>query len=168
MKNFYKKVFNYFCAILLVCTFISATTINAEPVATKTKTIKSTTINNCLSVSPLTVVNNPNRFLNKTISFNAEFVGYSALGLDYKPAYRDPQKYISILIKRDDVQDHVIPLSEMKIFLKREIAEKHLDLEQGDKIRITGKVFSTALGDPWVDIQTFSVISQKNKKQDKK
>jgi len=165
MKNFYKKTINLLCIITLAFSSICLT--NADAAQVTTKTIKTTTINNCLSVSPLTVVNNPNRFLNKTISFNAEFVSYSALGLDYKPAYKDPKEYISILIKREDVQDHVIPLSEMKIFLKRKIAEKHMDLEQGDKIRITGKVFSTALGDPWIDIAEITVLEKAPKKENK-
>ncbi len=120
------------------------------------------------TVSPVAVVNNPDAYLNKTITFNAEFVAYSSLGLDYKPAFRDGSKYISILIKRDDVSNHTIPLSEMKIFVTREEAEKHVDLEQGDKIKITGTVFSTALGDPWVDVKTFTVLSQKNKTTDTK
>ena len=37
-------------------------------------------------------------------------------------------------------------------------------LEAGDKIRITGKVFSNALGDPWVEAKTFTVTSKKAKK----
>lgn len=117
-------------------------------------------------ISPLEAVKNPAKYLNKTISFNAEFVSYSALGLDYKPAYRDAANYIGILIKRDDVCDHVIPLSEMKIFIKRETAEKHTDLEAGDKVKITGTVFSNALGDPWVDVKSFTVVEKK--KKDKK
>ena len=52
----------------------------------------------------------------------------------------------------------------MKIFVTREVAEKNVELEAGDKIRITGKVFSTALGDPWVEAKTFTVTSKKAKK----
>lgn len=50
------------------------------------------------------------------------------------------------MIQRPDVTDHNIPLSELKIFLKRAEAEKHIDLNAGDEVEFTGKVFSTALG----------------------
>ena len=128
-------------------------TVAQKPVATVTN-----------FVSPVEVVNNPNKYLNKDITFNAEFVAFTALGLDYKPAFKDSTKNIGVLIRRNDVLDHVIPLSEMKIFVTREVAEKNVELEAGDKIRITGKVFSTALGDPWVEAKTFTVTSKKAKK----
>ncbi len=116
-----------------------------------------------LNVSPVEVVNNPSRYLNKNITFNAEFVAYTSLGLDYKPAYRDPNKFIGILVRRPDVSDYTIPLSEMKIFVSRETAEKNMELDAGDKVKISGKVFSTALGDPWVDVTGFTVVSKKEK-----
>jgi hypothetical protein len=130
---------------------------------------KSKSIVNYIQVSPLSVVENPDKYLNKNITFEAEYVSFSSLGLDYPPAKRDSSKYISVLIKRDDVNTNVIPLSEMKIFITRELAEKNVDIETGDKVKIEGKVFSTALGDPWVDVDTFKIISikksdDKNKK----
>ncbi len=125
-------------------------------------------VKNAVSVSPVEVVNCPAEYLNKIITFEADFVSYSALGLDYKPAFREGAKYIGILIKRNDVNDHVIPLSEMKLFIKREIAEKYADLENGDRVKITGRVFSTALGDPWVDITDFSIIKKYNKDNNSK
>lgn len=134
--------------------------------ATTTTTKKETNIN-YVKVSPLSVVNNPASYLNKNISFNAEFVGFSSLGLDYKPAFREPSKYISVLIKRDDISTHTVPLSEMKIFMPRTLAEKHMDLDQGDKIEISGKVFSTALGDPWVDVDNLKVLTKKENKEQK-
>ena len=133
----------------------------------KTPVKKDVTVN-YLSASPLNVVNNPSTYLNKNITFDAEFVAFSSLGLDYKPALKESRNYIGILIKRDDVKTNVIPLSEMKIFMSREMAEKHLDLDQGDKVKISGKVFSTALGDPWVEIEEFQVLTPKAKKEDKK
>ena len=135
-----------------------ATTLSAEK--------KDVSIN-YIKVSPISVVNNPVNYLNKNISFDAEFVGFSSLGLDYKPAYREPSKYISILVRRDDVKTHTVPLSEMKIFMPRTLAEKHMDLEQGDKIKISGKVFSTALGDPWVDIDDIKVLTKKENQEQK-
>lgn len=114
-------------------------------------------------ISPVSVVNNPAMYLNKEITFEAEFVSFTPLGLNYKPAFRESSKYIGILIRRDDVKDHVIPLSEMKIFMPREMVEKNNDIDAGDKIKISGIVFSNALGDPWVDVKNFTVLTKKQK-----
>ena len=88
--------------------------------------------------------------------------------MDYKPAFRDSQKYISFLIKRDDVTDHTIPLSEMKIFIKRSEAEKFIELDSGDTIEVYGKVFSDALTDAWVDTDKLVILCKKNKDDNKK
>ena len=80
--------------------------------------------------------------------------------MDYKKLLRESSKYIGILIQRDDVIDHNIPLSEMKIFMSKEMAEKHIDLDTGDKIEIVANVFSTALNDPWLDIKSLKVIKK--------
>ncbi len=147
------------CLSLITSCFllINSSNVNAAPAAPP-----------ALNVAPIAVVDNPVKYLNKIITFDAEFVAFTSLGLDYKPAFREGTKYIGVLIKRDDVQNHVIPLSEMKIFMSREMAEKHLDLDAGDKIKITGKVFSDALGDPWVDITSLTVLTKKEKKEIKK
>ena len=145
-------------------TFVDYNTVIAQTTTAKPAVASSVT---ALSVSPLEVVNAPDKYLNKSITFNAEFVTFTSLGLDYKPAYKDPAKYIGILIKRPDVTDHTIPLSEMKMFLKRETAEKFVDIDAGDKVKITGTVFSTALGDPWVDITAFEQLTKKTKTEKK-
>lgn len=121
-----------------------------------------------VAVSPLNVVANPDNYLGKQIKFRAVFDKFSTLGLDYKPAMRDSQKYISFLIKREDVTDHTVPLSEMKIFIKRTEAEKFIDLDSGDVIEVYGKVFSNALTDAWVDTDKLVVITKKNKDKEKK
>ncbi len=113
-----------------------------------------------IMVQPLEVVQNPAKFLNQQIKMNATFDKFSTLGLDYKKALRPTADYIGFLIQRDDVLDHNIPLSEMKLFLKRSYAEKFLDLDTGDKIEITGKVFSTALGDPWIDVDKLTITKK--------
>lgn len=118
-------------------------------------------------VNPLELISNPYKYLNRNIRITGKFDKFSALGLDYKPAMREHDKYISFLIQRPDVKDHDIPLSELKIFLKKEVAEKHIDLNAGDEVRFSGRVFSTALGDPWMDVDTFEVIN-KVKKEVKK
>lgn len=111
----------------------------------------------------LNVVANPQSYLNKNIKMKATFDKFSTLGLDYKPAMRKSQDYISFLIKRDDVKDHTVPLSEMKIFMKRADAEKFIDLDSGDIVEIYGRVFSTALGDPWVDAEKLVIVEKKVK-----
>lgn len=115
------------------------------------------------TVNPLDVVARPNFYLNKNIKIKAKFDKFSTLGLDYKPAMKSSEKYISFLIQRPDVTDHNIPLSELKIFLDRTEAEKHIDLNSGDIVEFTGKVFSNALGDPWMEVDKFTVISAKPK-----
>lgn len=134
---------------------------NAQPAA---KTAPKTTVQTSqapIAVSSLEVVKNPSAYLNKTVKIKAVFDKFSTLGLDYAPALKKSEEYIGFLIRRDDVTDHTVPLSEMKLFLKRPVAEKYIDLESGDKIEFEGKVFSTALSDPWIDVTKFTVISSK-------
>lgn len=116
-------------------------------------------------VNSLDVVANPAKYLNKRIKIKAKFDKFSTLGLDYKPAYRSSDKYITFLIKRSDVVNHTVPLSEMKNFLQRKVAEKYIDLKPGDEIEYSGLVFSNALGDVWVDVEKFTVLSQQSKEQ---
>ena len=116
-------------------------------------------------VNPLSMVQNPQFYLNKNVKIKAKFDKFSTLGLDYKPAFRSSEDYISFLIQRPDVLDHNIPLSELKIFLKRSEAEKYIDLDSGDEIEFSGKVFSTALGDVWMDVNQFTVEKAKVEKK---
>lgn len=109
---------------------------------------------------PLDIVANPTQFLNKKVKIRAKFDKFSTLGLDYKPAYKSSEKYITFLIKRDDVINHIVPLSEMKNFLDRDIAEKYIDLKPGDEIEYFGTVFSDALGDTWINVDKFTVLTQ--------
>src|SRR5574344_2368035 len=140
---------------------VAVKTSVAEPV-----TLNSVTKPNASSykdANSLDIVANPAKYLNKRVRIKAKFDKFSTLGLDYKPAYRSSEKYISFLIKRDDVVDHTIPLSEMKIFMTRKVAEKHIDLDEGDEIEIFGLVFSDALGDAWVEVEGFNVLTAKKK-----
>ena len=167
MNNLIKSILCISAFFVIVFNFSSVNASPSDVVTLKSKSVAVaqkpvSTVSNL--VSPVEVVKNPEKYLNKDITFNAEFVAFTALGLDYKPAFKDSTKHIGVLIRRNDVFDHVIPLSEMKIFVTREVAEKNVDIEAGDKIRITGKVFSTALGDPWVDVKTFTVTSSVKKK----
>ena len=119
-----------------------------------------------INATPLNIVAHPEKYLNKTVKMQATFDKFSTLGLDYNKAMRPSTKYIGILIQRDDVANHNIPLSEMKLFLTKEMAEKHIDLDTGDKIELTANMFSNALGDPWLDVKSLNVI-KKAKKEDK-
>ena len=89
----------------------------------------------------------------------AKFDKFSTLGLDYKPAFKSSEEYISFLIKRDDTSFN-IPLSEMKLFIKRKTAEKFIDLKTNDEIEIKGVVFSDALGDAWVDVNELKITKK--------
>ncbi len=112
-------------------------------------------------VNPLDVVAKPNFYMNKNIKIVGKFDKFSTLGLDYAPAMRSSDKYIAFLIQRPDVTDHNLPLSEMKCFLPREEAEKYIELNSGDKVEFYGTVFSTALGDVWVDVKKFNSLEPK-------
>ena len=116
----------------------------------------------------LDLVANPAKYLNKYVTIKGKFDKFSTLGLDYKHAMRSSEDYITFLIQRDDVKDHNIPLSEMKIFLKRTEAEKYIELNAGDEIQFSGRVFSNALGDVWMDAENFTVLTQKKKDEIKK
>lgn len=117
-------------------------------------------VQNVIVAKPLQIVQNPAKFLNQKVKMTATFDKFSTLGLDYNRALRPSTDYIGFLIQRDDVVNHNIPLSEMKLFLKREYAENFIDLNTGDEIEITGNVFSNALGDAWIDVQKIAVTKK--------
>lgn len=158
---YFKKVFAALILSLMLsscnfCCFAEAQN------ATKQATVVSVKVDETQyqAANSLDVVNHPNNYLNKKIKMNGTFDKFSILGLDYKPAFRNSKEYISFLIRRNDVVDHVVPLSEMKLFLKREMAEKFIDLEAGDKIEIYGRVFSSALGDPWIEVEHLKITQK--------
>ena len=151
-----------FCAIAFTTSNICIDKVVAEPVAQTA--VVSTVKHQENTVRPLDIVNNPKDFLNKTVVMNAKFDKFSILGLDYKPAFKSSEEYISFLIKRDDT-NFEIPLSEMKLFLKRDLAEKFIELKTDDEITITGTVFSDALGDAWIDVSNI-VITKKAPNKD--
>ncbi len=132
-----------------------------------TKAISNSPAKEYETVNPVAMVEYPELYLNKNVKFKAKFDKFSTLGLDYKPAFRSSEKYISFLIQRGNVTTHNVPLSELKIFLTRTEAEKHIELDAGDEIEVCGKVFSNALGDVWMDAEKFTVISTKADKTEK-
>lgn len=148
---------------------ISSTGVQSKAAPAVVSVPQSSTVQYTL-VNPLEVVNSPYRYLRKHIRIKAKFDKFSTLGLDYAPAMRSSEDYISFLIQRPDVPNHNIPLSELKIFLKKDVAEKNIDLDAGDEVEFTGTVFSAALGDAWMDVNDFKVLTKKDniKKDDEK
>ena len=146
---------------LIACTIAFTTsTICSDKVTAQTAVVQNeTAISQTDAISPISIVNSPKSFLNKTVVINAKFDKFSTLGLDYKPAFKSSEEYISFLIKRDDTTFD-IPLSEMKLFLKRKEAEKFIELKTDDEIQIKGIVFSDALGDAWVDVTDINLIKK--------
>ena len=159
-----KIIFSAFVLFLSIffadCTFEYSKVIAATP----TKTVAKQT--STLNATPLAIVATPEKYLNKTVKMQATFDKFSTLGLDYKKAMRSSTDYIGILIQRDDVVNHNIPLSEMKLFLKRDVAEKYIDLKTNDEVYIEGSVFSDALGDAWIDVQKLELIKKAPEKKD--
>ena len=156
-------VFAVLCAGVFTASTINQDRVNAEPVAP----VVQQQAEQYLSITPLQVVNSPRTYLNKYIVMNAKFDKFSTLGLDYKPALKSSDDYISFLIKRDDTSFD-IPLSEMKLFLKRATAEKFIDLKTDDEIEIKGQVFSDALGDSWVDVKELKITKKAPEKEEDK
>lgn len=164
------KFRNIILAVIIavgLSTYAVTQQIPSKEVTLPNQTVQQSVQNGYNSVNPLDLVARPNFYLNKYVKIRAKFDKFSTLGLDYKPAMRSSEKYISFLIQRPDIADHNIPLSELKIFLDRTKAEKFIDLNSGDVIEFSGKVFSTALGDPWMDAENFTVISAKPKAEEK-
>ncbi|MBQ4115093.1 hypothetical protein IJD34_06780 [bacterium] len=150
-----------FSSLVLTTSNICVEKVTAQPTAEVAQT--ATVLKNESSITPLMVVNNPKAYLNKTVEMTAKFDKFSTLGLDYKSAFKSSEDYISFLIKRDDTT-YDIPLSEMKLFLKREMAEKFIDLKTNDEIFIKGVVFSDALGDPWIEVSEINVVKKAEQK----
>ena len=149
------------CSVLLTGSDFCAEKVTAEttPVVAASGNLREDL------VSPLKVVRTPKLYLNTKIKMKAKFDKFATLGLDYKPAFKSSENYISFLIKRDDVA-HDIPLSEMKLFMKRDEAQKHIDLKTDDEVLIIGTVFSDALGDAWVDVEELTLLSKAPDKED--
>lgn len=159
-----KKKYIRFSIIFLLCTMIlTGSNLCNDRVTAEPAQVQTTVSAEENTVMPLNVVNSPKTYLNKKIIMNAKFDKFSTLGLDYKPALRSSENYISFLIKRDDTT-YDIPLSEMKLFLKRELAEKNINLKTNDEIKITGTVFSDALGDAWIDVENIIVTKKVDEK----
>lgn len=146
--------------ILITALILTTSNVCIDQVIAEQAAVQVTIEQNTKDItSALAIVNSPKAYLNKTVTINAKFDKFSTLGLDYKPAFKSSEEYISFLIKRDDTTFD-IPLSEMKLFLKRAEAEKFIDLKTNDEIQIIGQVFSDALGDAWIDVTKLTLIKK--------
>ena len=142
----------FLVAILLTTSNIYIDEVQAEPQPVQNNVVAE-------EINPITIINSPKTYINHTILINGKFDKFTTLGLDYKPAYKSSDEYISFLIKRNDTA-YDIPLSEMKFFLKRDEAEKFIDLKANDEIKIRGIVFSDALGDVWIDVSKIEITKK--------
>ena len=95
------------CATALTTSNVYSDKVTAQPIATQ----QSVTTVQSQDSTPLAIVASPKSYLGKTVTFNAKFDKFATLGLDYKPAFKSSEEYISFLIKRDDT-NYDIPLSE--------------------------------------------------------
>ena len=119
------------------------------------------------AVESLDLLKNPQQYLNKKVTFVGTFNRFADIGLDYKKAFRDSRDYVTFFVLRPDVTEHTIPLAEMKLFFPRKKSDEVMDLESGDKIQIVGSEFSTALDEPWIDVEHIKVL-EKMPRPDKK
>ena len=111
------------------------------------------------------LLENPQNYLDKKIKFRGKFSSFTTLALDYERALRKSKDYISLCIFRPDSK---IPLAELKLaYPLKEAKEDEVirELDEGDLLEIYGKVFSTALDEPWVDIVSLKRIGGPSKKE---
>ena len=123
-------------------------------------------IENVVPVKSDELVDKPHDFLGKNVKFNAAFFAFSNLALDYKPAFRSSKTHISFLVSKAKKQ---IPISELKLAMmipKEKDPDTTLlaNLKEGDSVEITGKVFSSALDDPWVEVLKIKKMGGDDKK----
>lgn len=111
-------------------------------------------------VDVLALLQAPQQYLNKKVTFTGTFNRFADIALDYKKAFRDSRDYVTFFILRPDVTTSTIPLSELKLFFPRKKSAEVLDVEAGDKIQIVGTEFSTALGEPWIDVEHIKILTK--------
>jgi hypothetical protein len=125
------------------------------------KTTPEPVIENVVNVQAETLVDHPAEYLNKNVKFTALFYNYNSLATDYKPAMRSSKNYLSFSVFREHSK---VPLSELKLAMVNPKDEKDkltavlLKLKEKDEIEVTGKVFNTALDEPWVDVLKLTIV----------
>ncbi|MBY0449613.1 MAG: hypothetical protein K2X01_03185 [Cyanobacteria bacterium] len=140
----------------------------ATKTAAESKVANSAKLVEYTATNSLDLVKSPKDFMSKPVRFEATFNSFSNLGLDYKKALRDSRDYVSFLVDRPDISYHSIPLAELKLIYPRSKSEAVINLEAGDKIQVLGKVFSSALNEPWMDVEEIQIIKKLKPKDAKK
>jgi hypothetical protein len=143
----------------------AATDKKADPEATAKEIDAS--IAAATRVESLELLQTPDRYLNRKVTFTGTFNRFADIALDYKKAFRDSRDYVTFFILRPDVSAHTIPLSEMKLFFPRKKSSEVMELESGDKIQIVGVPFSTALDEPWIDVEHIKILEKTAKPERK-
>ena len=113
------------------------------------------------------LVASPAKFKNKHVALEGEFYAFTTLPLDYKNAMRSSKDYVGIVLTRPDHSK--IPLVELKLAvpIKMFKDDEYLSsVEHGDKVRVEGKVFAVALGEPWVDVGELRIKEKITKDDD--
>jgi hypothetical protein len=117
-----------------------------------------------IAISSTQLIKEPAIYLKKSVEFTGTLAGFSALGLDYPAVKRDVKDYVTLLVYRADVPSaYEIPLSELKIFVNRKLLKDFKRIGQGDTVKVTGTVISTALGDAWLEASKISVLNSVQK-----
>lgn len=109
-------------------------------------------------VTPLIdLVAQPKKFLGKKVVLKGEFNSFSTLALDYPKAMRSSKDYIGLVLDRPDHGE--IPLVELKLAAPLKMFQDNaIELENGKKVLIRGKVFAVALGEPWLEVSQIEII----------
>jgi hypothetical protein len=117
-----------------------------------------------ITLTPRELLASPAVYKQKTVQMQGVVAGFSALGLDYPPVKFDAKDYVTLLLYRGDVPEGFqIPLSELKLFVKRDVLKDVKRLGQGDSVSIQGTVVSDALGDAWVNVSRLIVVKSVQK-----
>ncbi len=148
----------------------AAATEKKAETKTEGETKPESVLETAIAVSPDELVTKPQEYLGKNVKFTANFFAWSNLALDYKPALRPSKTHLSFLILKPN--SHV-PLAELKLAMmipKEKDPESTLfaTLKDGDQIELVGKVFSTALDDPWMEVFKLKKLSSSSDEKDKK
>jgi len=114
----------------------------------------------CAPAIPLVnLVAEPKTYLNKKVNLEGEFHSFSTLPLDYPKAFRSSKDYIGLVFARPDHKD--IPLVELKIAAPLKFfKDNNPSFDHGDILRIQGKVFALALGEPWLEAENIEIIKK--------
>lgn len=140
-----------------------------EKADAKEEVEKEVVLTNVNNVTIDQLIEKPKDYLGKNVRFTGDFASFCTLALNYKPAMRPQKNFISFLVRKPDSK---IPMSELKLALPipketDKVKNKLLtSLKDGDKLEMTGKVFSTALEEPWVDVVNLKRLSEAKKPTD--